>query len=70
MLEYPNDEAIELLKNLASAEKNLTEICADINYLRKQLNTTDFSLSRVNIHYVRSARNAASKLKATRAASS
>lgn len=52
MVEYSHKEAIDLLaKNLASAETNLKETCAEINYLRDQLNTTDVNLSRVyNFH--------------------
>jgi prefoldin subunit 5 len=48
MVEYPFDEAIELLtKNLNAAMNNLKSTEADIAYLRDQINTTDVNLSQV-----------------------
>jgi prefoldin subunit 5 len=48
MVEYPFDEAIELLtKNLNAALNNLKSTEADIAYLRDQINTTDVNLSQV-----------------------
>lgn len=67
MVEYSHYEAIELLtKNLASAENNFRETCADVSYLRDQLNTTDVNLSRVYNHHVQSVRNAAKDTTAKR----
>jgi prefoldin subunit 5 len=48
MVEYPFDEAVELLsKNLDAASNNLQGTEADIAYLRDQINTTDVNLSQV-----------------------
>lgn len=67
MVEYTHQEAIDLLtKNLAAAQSNLADTCADINYLRDQLNTTDVNLSRVYNYHVQTVRNAAAQGKAAR----
>jgi prefoldin subunit 5 len=53
MVEYPFDEAVELLtKNLDAATNNLVGTEADIAYVRDQINTTDVNLSQVyNVRY-------------------
>lgn len=45
MLEYPIDEAQELLENnLATSVKNLEDIQADLEFLRDQRVTTEVSI--------------------------
>ena len=48
MLEYSLDEAHALLrKNLESANRNLTQIDIDLDYLRDQITTTEVNMARV-----------------------
>lgn len=62
MVEYTHQEAIDLLtKNLGAAQSSLADTCADINYLRDQVNTTDVNLSRVFNHHVQTVRSAAAQ---------
>lgn len=48
MLEYTLDEAEALLsKNLDAANRNLTQIDIDLDYLRDQITTTEVNMARV-----------------------
>ena len=48
MVEYPYDEAIELLKkNLDNAEKYLVSIDDDLSFLKDQITTTEVNMARV-----------------------
>lgn len=48
MLEYSIEEADALLsKNLESANRNLTQIDIDLDYLRDQITTTEVNMARV-----------------------
>lgn len=48
MLEYPLDEAEELLrKNLDAANKSLSQIDINLDYLRDQITTTEVNMARV-----------------------
>jgi len=48
MLEYSLDEADALLtKNLETANKNLSQIDIDLDYLRDQITTTEVNMARV-----------------------
>lgn len=48
MLEYTLDEAEALLsKNLEAANRNLTQIDIDLDYLRDQITTTEVNMARV-----------------------
>ncbi|XP_014251093.1 prefoldin subunit 3 [Cimex lectularius] len=48
MLEYPLDEAIELLeKNISNAKKNLERVENDLDFLRDQFTTTEVNMARV-----------------------
>lgn len=48
MLSYPVDEAESLLRrNLLTAEKNLSQIDVDLDYLRDQITTTEVNMARV-----------------------
>lgn len=48
MLEYTLDEAEKLLsKNLEAANRNLTQIDIDLDYLRDQITTTEVNMARV-----------------------
>lgn len=59
MVEYPFDEASELLtKNLEAATNNLKGTEADIAYLRDQINTTDINMSQVWNHHIALTREA------------
>jgi len=45
MVEYPFEEAIELLtRNLENAEKNVMNIEEDISFLKDQITTTEVSI--------------------------
>merc|ERR1712087_257237 len=48
MLEYPREEAIELLeKNLAAAKQALADLIEDQGFLRDQITTTEVNMARV-----------------------
>ncbi len=48
MVEYPYDEAIELLKkNLSNAEKYLESVESDLAFLKDQITTTEVNMARV-----------------------
>ena len=48
MLEYPRDEAIDLLaKNLADAKTALEVTIDDMGFLRDQITTTEVNMARV-----------------------
>mmetsp|Transcript_6829 Transcript_6829/g.20208 ORF Transcript_6829/g.20208 Transcript_6829/m.20208 type:complete len:189 (-) Transcript_6829:165-731(-) len=48
MLEYPLDEAIELLQtNLSNAQKTLEEVKGDIGFLKDQMTTSEVNIARV-----------------------
>lgn len=48
MLEYPLDDAVTLLQNnLATAEKALGEIVADLSFLKDQMTTSEVNIARV-----------------------
>ena len=48
MVEYPYDEAIELLKrNMNNAEKYLENVESDISFLKDQMTTTEVNMARV-----------------------
>ncbi|OMJ67117.1 hypothetical protein SteCoe_35797 [Stentor coeruleus] len=48
MLEYPHEEAIDLLrKNLANAESALESTDEDLKFLKEQITTSEVNLSRV-----------------------
>ena len=48
MLEYPREEAIELLqRNLAQAKEALASLIKDMGLLRDQITTTEVNMARV-----------------------
>eukprot|EP00826_Nyctotherus_ovalis_P065935 TRINITY_DN9713_c0_g1_i1.p3 TRINITY_DN9713_c0_g1~~TRINITY_DN9713_c0_g1_i1.p3 ORF type:complete len:198 (-),score=91.42 TRINITY_DN9713_c0_g1_i1:85-678(-) len=48
MVEYPYDEAIELLKkNMSNAEKYLESVEGDISFLKDQMTTTEVNMARI-----------------------
>lgn len=48
MLSYPLDEADQLLsRNLEQANRNLTQVDVDLDYLRDQITTTEVNMARV-----------------------
>ena len=48
MVEYTHDDAIVLLgKNLANAEQKLSEVDANIDFLKDQITTTEVNIARV-----------------------
>ena len=53
LMEYPFDEAIELLeKNKAIASGSLTTLAQDVNFLRDQITTTEVNIARIYNHDV------------------
>jgi Prefoldin subunit len=54
MLEYPLDEAVELLTNkLDAAERNLKGIVEDLEFLREQITVMEVNTARVYNYDVR-----------------
>ncbi len=53
MLEYRNDEARDLLeRNIASADKGVADLSADLDFIKDQLTTTEVNIARVYNHGV------------------
>jgi len=54
MLEYPLDEAVELLSNkLEAAERNLQGVVEDLEFLREQITVMEVNTARVYNYHVR-----------------
>ena len=48
MVEYPLDEAKEVLtNNLTTAKKNLEQVTADLKFLKAQITTAEVNVARV-----------------------
>jgi len=59
MLEYPLDEAVELLTNkLGAAERNVKGIIEDLEFLREQITIMEVNTARVYNYDVRRRREA------------
>ena len=54
MLEYPLDEAVELLSTkLGAAERNLQGVVEDLEFLREQITVMEVNTARVYNYHVR-----------------